>query len=68
MHVLVINAGSSSVKYQILDPASGQEWLRGAVELRGTRRRGASWQLRRPSCCRARSRESAGVWTDRDRR
>lgn len=32
MHVLVINAGSSSVKYQILDPESGAEQLRGAVE------------------------------------
>lgn len=32
MHILVLNAGSSSVKYQVVDPDSGAVPARGVVE------------------------------------
>jgi acetate kinase len=32
MHVLVLNAGSSSLRYQVLDPSSGEALVRGHVE------------------------------------
>jgi acetate kinase len=32
MHVLVLNAGSSSLRYQVLDPSSGEPLVRGHVE------------------------------------
>ncbi|WP_449281124.1 acetate/propionate family kinase [Leucobacter sp.] len=31
-HILVINAGSSSIKYQLIDPASGERFASGFVE------------------------------------
>jgi len=35
-HVLVVNAGSSSLKYQLIDPASDQTLARGLVERLGS--------------------------------
>ncbi|MCB9684429.1 MAG: acetate/propionate family kinase [Alphaproteobacteria bacterium] len=32
MHVLVLNAGSSSLKYQLVDPSSGTRLLQGLIE------------------------------------
>ena len=46
--VLVLNSGSSSVKFALLHPGSGQRTLSGLAEKVGTAEAGPAGALRRP--------------------